>query len=169
MKGFALVCVTGLVVGLSGCSSEEPTEQAAPTTAAVATPTATPAPTTLTLEEAAAEYRRIVAPSNAALEESDNLLEAGKTREGCEYRIPSNQEFAAALRNTPWPAEAVRTAERLADDIDKYVQASQACASATSEDEAVIAFEEVYTEFDSREGTQLANAMRTILGLPPVS
>jgi hypothetical protein len=168
-RAMAIAACLVLSIITAGCSeSESPSPavtQAAPTPSVSAT---TPA-ALLTLEQAAAEYRRIVAPSNAANEEANNLVSVGKWKEGCQYRIESKQAFDDALKSTAWPVEAQRTALRLAEAGEKEVAAYRACAAAATDADAEIAFVDLYPQTAIDETTQLANTLRTILGLPPVS
>lgn len=116
----------------------------------------------LTKQEAASEYRRMVAPSNEAKTEFDYIDEYSEVDEyqsACITNEDAMSTFADELEFAAWPSNAKDLADTLAKEARNDVQAFQKCVDSSSVDAANAALGELTQSRDT------ANAFRSALGL----
>lgn len=128
------------VIAIAGCSAggtpaPAPTATVTVTAPAAASPSASTTAKTLTREQAAKRYRKIIKPFNRASEncwkaakpleeggwyESDRAL-MGKVRRACKALPAANKKLVEQLQGTAWPADA----ENDMGDVIALAQAEQ--------------------------------------------
>lgn len=141
----------------------------APPTPLVQSPSPTPTPTTLSVSAAGRTYLRIINQSNADLRHVNTFV--GHTEPLATFRYWGHRlqrdihAEAVALRTTPWPGDVPAVASKMADAEAAVIADLQGMATATSNDDAVSAWETAAT--DSAKTARLGEQMRELLGLPP--
>jgi hypothetical protein len=116
-------------------------------------------------------YLHLIRSSNADLRQVNTFV--GHAQPLATYRYWGHRlqrdlhDEAVALRTILWPAGVGPVAVKMADADATMIADLQGLASATSNDEAVAAWETVATE--SSKGSRLGEQMRELLGLPAAS
>jgi hypothetical protein len=171
-RAFASVAfVLSAATLLGACSDGEPTSDmavrsaAAPDHAQATAPASPSAPPEPSVEDAAQAYLEIVRPYNEALEGWENAINGGQPLENvtaaAAQAATALDAEAAALRDTPWPAQVASHAEQLA-------AASEQAATVWREMAAAESFDGVQAALDSLQAIDdntPATAIRELLQL----
>lgn len=168
---YILSVIVSVGVGSVACSSDEP---AKPEPTKTAVQTVSPEADTVTREQGADQYLKLVAPFNEALgscvEVMNPLLEAGATspsdfpelRKACKDIPEANRTFANELEKATWPAEAQKSISQMVDEL----RADQLAWQEVSE---VRTHEDLFDpKYPLTEDSGTADLVRARLGLPPV-
>lgn len=166
MKG--LLVALPLLAACGGGQASPPTTAA---TRSPAGPSATPTPTatTLSIAQAAQAYLRIQERPNADLRHVNTFVGHPEPLATMHYwgrRLQRDLHAeAVALRTTRWPANVGAVASKMADAEATVIADLQGMATATSNDDAVSAWDTAAT--DTAKSARLGEQIRELLGLPP--
>ena len=128
VRGFALVVLTGIVIGLAACSGDDDDGAAAPPPTTTKAPATEPAPTGETAEEAAPGGDGPTPSQERAVRLAQNSLDLGGfSRLGLinyltqvEGFTRADARYAADNARANWKEQAVEAAQRRVDSTDGY-------------------------------------------------
>jgi hypothetical protein len=179
IRQMATCGAVALLMATAGCSSAaqdgarpespaaEPTSEKPPvTTTAAPTPSETPTPAAMTIEEAGAKYLELVAPSNDLVDDWKTAYDAHDTaaiRRVCADRAAADRAFADAMVAASWPASVQATVDDLLGEVAASIPVYLQIAASTDEDDT---WDLVYYGFPESQGS--AQKLRILLGLPDV-
>lgn len=168
---YTLTVIVSVGVTAVACSSDEP---AKPEPATSSTAEVRPTADTVTREEGADQYLKLVAPFNEELDKCvpayNRLLDASritssdfsKLREDCKDIPEANRTFADELTKAKWPEEAQESVAQLVDEVRADQLAWQEVSEVQTHDDL---FDPKYP---LTEDGPAAGLVRAHLGLPPV-
>lgn len=161
--GTSFAAAIALLAGCASDATQTTTTSAATATTTVKSTSTTPA--TLSLEQAARRYLKIVRPYNEALEDLEQAVNSGRSLDTltalADAIAGANEAQVEQLKVTAWPADVVKPVDELVAESEQAQRFWERAARASTRDALI----EAVLAAGKHDGTAAASAIRELLNL----